>query len=97
MGDFVLPFDLSYEVDAWGRIRHTVEAARASAQASAADLETVRLSMHAELAFDYFQLRGLDAQKKLLDSTVSRLSESSGFDHQPLQRRPGRQGGGDAG
>jgi NodT family efflux transporter outer membrane factor (OMF) lipoprotein len=69
-GDYVLPFDLSYEVDVWGRIRRTIEAATASAQASAADLETARLSIHAELAADYFALRGLDAQKQLLDSTV---------------------------
>lgn len=69
-GDLVLPFDLSYEVDAWGRIHRTVEEATENAQASAADLETVRLSIHAELASDYFTLRGLDAQKKLLDSTV---------------------------
>jgi NodT family efflux transporter outer membrane factor (OMF) lipoprotein len=69
-GDFVLPFDLSYEIDAWGRIHRTIEAATASAQASAADLETARLSIHAELAADYFALRGLDAQKHLLDSTV---------------------------
>jgi len=68
-GDFVLPFDLSYEVDAWGRIHRTIEAATENAQASAADLETARLSIHTELAADYFSLRGLDAQKHLLDST----------------------------
>ena len=70
LGDLVLPFQLSYELDAWGRIHRAVEAARENAQASAADLETARLSLHAELASYYFALRGLDAQKQLLDSTV---------------------------
>ena len=69
-GDFVLPFDLNYEIDLWGRIRHTVAQAREQAQGSAADLETSRLSLHAELAFDYFDLRSADAQTKLLDDTV---------------------------
>ncbi len=69
-GDFILPFDLNYEIDLWGRVRRTVTQAREQAQASAADLETSRLSLHAELAFDYFDLRSADAQRKLLDDTV---------------------------
>ncbi|HUP04400.1 MAG TPA: efflux transporter outer membrane subunit [Bryobacteraceae bacterium] len=66
-----LPFDLSYELDAWGRIHRSVAAARAGMQASAADLAAVRLSMHAEMALDYFELRSLDAQKRLLESTLT--------------------------
>jgi NodT family efflux transporter outer membrane factor (OMF) lipoprotein len=69
-GSFVLPFDLDYEIDLWGRVRRTVAQAREQAQASAADLETSRLSLHAELAVDYFDLRSADAQSKLLDDTV---------------------------
>jgi NodT family efflux transporter outer membrane factor (OMF) lipoprotein len=69
-GSFLLPLDLSYEIDLWGRIRRSVTAAREQAQASDADLETARLSLHAELAIDYFGLRADDAQKKLLDETV---------------------------
>ena len=69
--DLVIPVDMSYEPDVWGRVRRTVEAARADAQASLADLELVSLSVHAELAVDYFQARELDAEAQLLDSTVA--------------------------
>src|SRR5689334_15409721 len=68
--DFQLPVEMSYEVDAWGRVRNNVESFRAQAQASAADLATVNLSVHAQLALFYFQARSLDAQEHLLNSTV---------------------------
>src|ERR1700687_557880 len=74
--DFALSGDVSYEADVWGRVRKTVESSRAEAQASAADLETGRLSLHAELALDYFTLRGLDAQKDLFDSTVAAFEKA---------------------
>ena len=67
--DFVLPVDLSYQVDVWGRVRRTVESYREQAQASAADLATVNLSLHADLAVDYFEARSLDAEEQLLTST----------------------------
>jgi NodT family efflux transporter outer membrane factor (OMF) lipoprotein len=68
--DIILPVDVSYEPDVFGRVRRTVEAARANAQASAGDVESLNLSLHAELAIDYFQLRTLDAEGQLLNSTV---------------------------
>jgi len=67
---YSLPVDFSWELDVFGRIRRSVESNVASAQASAADLESVRLAMHAELAADYFEIRGLDAQKQILDSNA---------------------------
>lgn len=66
-----IPFDASWDADIWGRIRRTIESNIETAQASAGDLETMRLSLQSELALDWFQLHGLDAQKKLLDDTVA--------------------------
>jgi NodT family efflux transporter outer membrane factor (OMF) lipoprotein len=74
--DFVMPFDFSYQVDVWGRVRRTVESNREQAQASAADLATVNLSMHADLALDYFQARSLDAEEQLLNSTVKQYEQA---------------------
>lgn len=66
-----IPFDATWDADVWGRVRRTIEAGIETAQASAGDLETMRLSLQSELALDFFQLHGLDAQKKLLDDTVA--------------------------
>jgi NodT family efflux transporter outer membrane factor (OMF) lipoprotein len=60
----------TWEPDLWGNIRRSVQQARVNAQASAADLANVQLSMQSELALDYFELRGLDTQKQLLDDTI---------------------------
>ena len=84
-GDFQLPLDLSYEVDLWGRIRRGVVAAGAEAQVSAADLETVKLSLHAELAIDYFELRSADAQERLLEDTVKAYGDSLGLTQARLE------------
>src|SRR3982074_1513462 len=71
-----LESDLSYEIDVFGRVRNSVAAARASAQASAADLAVVDLSLHSELAMDYFTVRSEDAQQVLLDQTVSEYTKA---------------------
>lgn len=75
-GEFILPVDLNYEIDLWGRIRRGVAAAEEQAQAAAADLASVRLSLHAELALDYFNLRTTDAQMALLKRTVAAYSQA---------------------
>jgi len=67
---FQLGLDASWTPDLWGSIRRTIHSNQASAQASAGDLENARLSFHAALAQDYFQLRMLDAQKKFLEDTA---------------------------
>ncbi len=74
--NYNLALDANYEVDIWGRVRNTVSANVAGAQASAADLEMVRLLAQAELAFNYFQLRVLDQQRQLLDDTVAAFQKS---------------------
>src|ERR1700761_3833022 len=70
-GNFVFPLELSYEVDLWGRVRRSVSAAKEEAQSSAGDVEAARLSLHAELAHDYFGLRSADLQERLLGDTVT--------------------------
>ncbi|MDR3556346.1 MAG: efflux transporter outer membrane subunit [Syntrophobacteraceae bacterium] len=62
--------NVSWELDLWGKIRRTVEASKANARASDADLEGVRLAATAQLAQDYFQLRALDSQQHILHKTV---------------------------
>ncbi len=71
--DYILQGQATWEPDFWGRIRRTVEQARANAQASAAEAAGVDLTLHAEMATDYFALRGLDSQTKLLTQTVADL------------------------
>jgi NodT family efflux transporter outer membrane factor (OMF) lipoprotein len=68
--EYSLPFDASWEPDLWGRVRNTVSASAYEAQATVADLQNVRLSVEAELAFDYYQLRALDREKELFETSV---------------------------
>ncbi len=68
---FTIPFSLNYEVDLFGRVRRTVEAANASLQATAADLQNVQLVLTAELAADYFTLRELDSEELVLAESVA--------------------------
>ncbi|MGD0988961.1 MAG: efflux transporter outer membrane subunit [Candidatus Sulfotelmatobacter sp.] len=67
---YTIPFSLSYEADLFGRVRRNVEAANASLQASAADLQNVQLVLTAELAADYFSLRELDAEFNVVQESV---------------------------
>jgi NodT family efflux transporter outer membrane factor (OMF) lipoprotein len=69
--EFTIPFTLNYEIDLFGRVRHSVEAANAQLQASAADLENVRLLVSSELAADYFQLRELDSEIAVVQKAIA--------------------------
>jgi NodT family efflux transporter outer membrane factor (OMF) lipoprotein len=75
-GNFTLPLELNYEIDLWGRIHRQVTSAREQAQASAADLANTRLSLHAELAIDYLEVRSADAQIQLLRDTVKAYTDA---------------------
>ena len=77
--EYTFPFDATWQPDLFGRIRNTIKSAAYGAQASAADLENVRLTAQADLAMDYFQLRGQDALKQLLDATVVAYQNSLDF------------------
>jgi NodT family efflux transporter outer membrane factor (OMF) lipoprotein len=66
----------SYEVDLWGEVANSIKAGREAAQAAAADLESIRLSLHAELAADYVALRGLDAQAAVLRNAVGAFGQA---------------------
>jgi multidrug efflux system outer membrane protein len=74
--DFQLPAFLSYEVDAWGRVRHSLEAANATEQATAADMRFVRLAVEANVAMDYYSLREIDAERQVLDATVEDMQKA---------------------
>jgi len=65
-----LPVNVSWEADIWGSVRRSILSSKEAAQASDAELENARLSYQAELAQDYFELRGTDGEKELLETTV---------------------------
>jgi len=82
-----LPFDVSWQPDLWGRVRSQISADQYNAQISAADLENVRLSAQSSLAIYYFQLRGQDALKAVLDQTVA--SDQKALDYNRAQYETG--------
>jgi NodT family efflux transporter outer membrane factor (OMF) lipoprotein len=72
---YTFPFTFSYQADVWGSIRRSIAANSATAQSFAGDLESARLLYQAELAQDYFELHGLDAEAQLLDTAVKSYEE----------------------
>jgi len=73
--DWQVPFDLTYEVDVWGRLRRSVEASVAQVAATADDLAVVRLTVQTDVATYYYTLRGLDAQEQILQRTVAAYND----------------------
>lgn len=70
VNDFVLPLDLSYEIDLWGRVRRSFRAAREQAQASAAEYQNLMLTLHAEVAQNYFAIRSIDLDRMVFGETI---------------------------
>jgi NodT family efflux transporter outer membrane factor (OMF) lipoprotein len=83
--DFLAGFNLSWEIDLFGRLRNTAAAAGAQAQASAADMAAVKLSLQAELATDYFSLRGADSTVRLLEDTIRTYDHAYELTHNRYQ------------
>lgn len=78
---YTVPFDLSYELDLWGRVRRGAEAATAQLQAAEEDVVSARLSIQAEVAADYFALRALDADRALLLASIQVYRRSLALVH----------------
>lgn len=74
--DFLIPLNISWEPDFWGRIRREIESTSANAQASAAELANTRLSLQGMLAVSFFQLRGIDLQAQLLRNTLDAYTQA---------------------
>jgi len=75
VNDWLIPFDLTYEIDVWGRVRRSFESARAQAAASADDMAVVALTVATDVATFYYALRSLDAQDQILTDTVASYRE----------------------
>jgi len=88
-GEFTIPFTLNYELDLFGRVRRSVDAANANLQASTADLENIHLLVTSEVAADYFQLRELDSEIAVVQRAID-------FQQQGLDLIERRHGGGAA-
>ncbi|HMG03517.1 MAG TPA: efflux transporter outer membrane subunit [Edaphobacter sp.] len=74
--DFLIPLNISWEPDFWGRIRRQIESSSANAQSAAAELENTRLSLQGTLAVSFFQLRGVDLQAQLLRNTLDAYAQT---------------------
>ncbi len=74
--DFLIPLNISWEPDLWGRVRREIESSSANAQASAADLQNTKLSLQGMLAVTFFQIRGIDLQAQLLRDTLDAYTQS---------------------